>query len=90
MSAWTPKIVEISKFSSKLDRLLKQCFTSFDIKLQTCKSTNQWERETVEKILKDDLDATVYRSYATGNLTKDCKQMSAIYNWLEESTGLQA
>jgi hypothetical protein len=32
----------------------------------------------------------VDRSYATGKCTKDHKQMSAIYNWLEESTGLQA
>ncbi len=90
MAACSPKLVEISKYSSELDNLLNQCFISFDIKLQTRKSTNQWERETVERILEDNLDARVCKSYATEKWTKDHKQMSAIYNWLEDSTGLQA
>jgi hypothetical protein len=61
MAAWTPKIIEISKYSTELDTLLNQCFIGFDLKLQTRKSTNQWERETVERILEDNLNARVCR-----------------------------
>ena len=63
MSVWTPKLVEIWKYSPELDKLLHECFIGFDVKLQTRNLATEWEREMVEKILEEDLnlDARVCR-----------------------------
>lgn len=90
MSAWTPKIVGLSKFSPELDALLRQSFLELDARRQSRTASNQWEQEIVENILGDNQHARVCGVRGTRNWTKYYKQISHIYNWLEESTGLRA
>ena len=52
--AFPPKLVEISKYSAELDTLLLDCFLECDEKRETRGLANQWEREVVEKFLKED------------------------------------
>jgi len=59
MSAWTPKFVEISKFSSDLEQQLQQCFVESDRKLQTRTLVSQWDQEVIENVLEKDRDAKV-------------------------------
>jgi hypothetical protein len=82
MSAQTPKVVEISKYSPGLDVLLRVCFLDFDKKLQTRKSA-RWERETIEKILEKDLISRVCGSYTKGSQPKDTsRSVPYIIGWL--------